>query len=53
MISAQSTAAMYTSMLMATAVLIGTVAVLVAVGFVVYYKTDTDPSRREDGHDTS
>ncbi len=39
MIGAQGTAEMYANMLMATGVLIGTVAVLVVVGFVVYHKT--------------
>lgn len=38
MIGAQSTTEMYANMLMATGILIGTVAVLVVVGFVVYHK---------------
>ena len=42
MIAAQSTAETFANMLMATGILIGTVAVLVAVGFVVYHKTAGD-----------
>ncbi len=39
MIDAQGTAGMYANMLMATAILIGTVVVLIIVGFVVYHRT--------------
>ena len=39
---AQDTAEMFTNMLMATGILIGAVAVLVVIGFVVYHKTAGD-----------
>ncbi len=39
MTDAPDTTEMFTSMLMATGILIGAVAVLVALGFVVYHKT--------------
>ena len=39
MIGAEGKAEMFTNMLMAAGILIGTVAVLVVVGFVVYHKT--------------
>jgi hypothetical protein len=39
---AQNTAEMFTNMLMATGILIGAVAVLVVIGFVIYHKTAGD-----------
>ena len=48
MTGAQGAGEMYANMLMATAVLIGTVVVLVVVGFVVYHKTGG--GRREAEH---
>ncbi|MCH8810941.1 MAG: hypothetical protein IID07_03860 [Gemmatimonadetes bacterium] len=42
MSGAQSTAEMFTNMLLATGVLIAAVVVLVVVGFVVYQKTAGD-----------
>ncbi len=36
---------MFTNMLMATGILIGAVAVLVVIGFVVYHKTAGDRDR--------
>ena len=42
---AQDTAEMFTNMLMATGILIGAVAVLVVIGFVVYHKTAGDRDR--------
>ncbi len=48
MIGAQSTTEMFANMLMATGVLIGAVAVLVVVGFVVYHKTAGGRHETED-----
>ena len=39
MMGTEGTAGMFANMLMATGILIGAVAVLVALGFVVYHKT--------------
>ena len=47
MIDAQNTTEMFTNMLMATGILIGAVAVLVIVGFVVYHKTAGDRHETE------
>ncbi len=48
MIGAQNTTEMFTNMLMATGILIGAVAVLVALGFVVYHKTAGERHDAED-----
>ncbi len=45
MIDAQSTTEMFRNMLMATGILIGAVAVIVVVGFIVYHKTAEDRHR--------
>jgi hypothetical protein len=46
-IDAQNTTEMFTNMLIATGILIGAVAVLVIVGFVVYHKTAGDRHETE------
>jgi heme/copper-type cytochrome/quinol oxidase subunit 2 len=48
MTGAQDATEMYTNMLMATGILIGTVLVLVVVGLVVYYRTARDRQETED-----
>jgi hypothetical protein len=47
---AENTTEMFRNMLIATGVLIGTVFVLVLVGFVVYHKTAGDRHETDNAH---